>query len=95
MESESEGNNECSGVLESELWIDQPDALNKLEERAAAAGLSLRETDEARRLINDGYAVLDLPLTDDHFRQIETDIERLWAERPRDVAWGGTVDGIV
>ena len=82
---------DASGVLLSDLWIDQPDALDVLASRAAGRGMTSREQSEAERLISRGYAVLDLNISSDVTDQIDRDVDRLWTERPRDVAWGGAI----
>jgi hypothetical protein len=70
------------GLLLSDLWIDQPGALQELRGRAQAEGLDEGSARAAADVITRGYGVIDLELRPSIFREIDQEIDRIWSERP-------------
>lgn len=79
------------GLLLSDLWIDQPDALQELRNRAQTANIDEDCTRAAADVITKGFGVIDLDLRPSVFGEIDQQLGRIWDERPADVAYGGTV----
>lgn len=74
------------GRLRSDLWLDQPDAAQRVAERRNAGELSEADARELTRWAERGYARLSLDGGDDLFREIDRTVEGLWRERPATVA---------
>jgi phytanoyl-CoA hydroxylase len=75
------------GLLTSDLLIDRPDALAEIERRLAKGQMSEGQAEHLRRMSRDGYTVLDLELGPGVFEAIDADVERLWRDKPADVAY--------
>ena len=79
---------EPAGIhLDSGLWIDAPDALDRIEARRAAGELDPATAESLRRFATDGYIVLDLDAPEATFDGLVAGVDRLWAERPADLAY--------
>lgn len=74
--------------LVSDLWLDQPDAHERIDQRWAAGELSGEEAEIARHFVDHGYAALSLELSSDVFAAFDADVDRVWRERPVDLAVG-------
>jgi ectoine hydroxylase-related dioxygenase (phytanoyl-CoA dioxygenase family) len=72
--------------LVSTLWLDQPDAPERIEQRRAAGDLTDTEAERLRTFAERGYATLPLSLDADTYARFEADVDRAWAERPADLA---------
>ncbi|MEM6792766.1 MAG: phytanoyl-CoA dioxygenase family protein [Acidobacteriota bacterium] len=73
--------------IPSSLWIDRPDALLRIEARLAAGEISSEHAEQLRFFAENGYCVFDLDLGDEVLGAVDADVDRLWRERPRDVAY--------
>lgn len=74
------------GRLRSDLWLDQPDAAERVAGRRAAGELSAAEAEELTRWAERGYARLSIDAGDALFQEVDEAVERLWRERPATVA---------
>lgn len=78
---------DAAGRLRSDLWLDQPDAHAAIDRRRAAGEISDADAERLHGFVDHGYLTLDLGLDAAFCARLETDVERLWRERPRDVAY--------
>jgi ectoine hydroxylase-related dioxygenase (phytanoyl-CoA dioxygenase family) len=69
------------------IWLDEGEAQDAISARARAGELSPEEADNLRRFATDGYFVTAIDLGAEEAAAIDRDVDRLWAERPRDVAF--------
>jgi hypothetical protein len=72
--------------LQSDLWLDQPDAHERVEERLAG---SLISPDEAARLhtfVDSGFLTFSIDLDSDFCAGFDDDVSRFWIEKPADLA---------
>ncbi|MGD2115622.1 MAG: phytanoyl-CoA dioxygenase family protein [Acidobacteriota bacterium] len=74
------------GRLRSDLWLDGPDAAERVEERRASGELSEGDAEELTRWAERGYARLSIDAGDRLVREVDETVERLWEERPASVA---------
>ena len=72
----------------SDLWLDQSDAHERIDGRLQAGTISSDEAASLRHFTDHGYATLSLDLDDEFFGAFDADIDRLWDERPFDLAVG-------
>src|SRR5690349_13768087 len=79
------------GLLVSDLWIDQPSALQDVQVRARDEGLDEEATQAAADVIVKGYGVVDLGLRPSIYGEVDEQIDGIWKARPSDVAYGGSV----
>lgn len=75
------------GLLVSDLLVDRPDALEEIDRRLAAGKLRAEEAEHLRRFSRDGYTVVELDLDAGVYGAMDAAVERLWQERPDDVAY--------
>ena len=72
--------------LQSDLWLDQPDAHDRIEERLARGCMSAEEAAGLHVFADDGYLKFGLDLAPDFCAGFDDEVTRLWAERPNDLA---------
>jgi phytanoyl-CoA hydroxylase len=72
--------------LQSDLWLDQPDAHDRIAARHAAGEISADEAAALNRFADDGYLTFSLDLDDAFYRTFDDDVTKLWNERPADLA---------
>ena len=72
--------------LQSDLWLDQPDAHDRIAARHAAGEISADEAAGLDRFAADGYLTFSLDLDDAFCRAFDDDVTKLWNERPADLA---------
>jgi ectoine hydroxylase-related dioxygenase (phytanoyl-CoA dioxygenase family) len=70
----------------SDLWLDQDDAHDEIERRLAAGRFTEGEAEKLRHFTDEGYLTISLGLDDRFFEAFEADLDRLWDERPVDLA---------
>ncbi len=75
------------GFLHSDLWIEQNDALERTREKISRKEISAEQAEKLRLFHDEGHLAISLVLDDQIFDQIDDDVERLWRERPNDVAY--------
>jgi hypothetical protein len=72
--------------LQSDLWLDQPDAHERIDERLTA---DLISTDEAARLhtfVDSGFLTFSIDLDASFCEAFDDDVSGFWANRPADLA---------
>ncbi len=72
--------------LLSDLWLDQPDAAARIDLRRNAGVITELEAERLRTFSEQGYLRLSLGEPESLFRDFENDIQRIWRERPANVA---------
>ena len=72
--------------LQSDLWLDQPDAHERIEERRASGRVSDAEAALLHGFVDEGYMKFPLELDDDFCAGFDDEVSRLWRERPDDLA---------
>jgi hypothetical protein len=72
--------------LQSDLWLDQPDAHDRIEERLARGCMSDVEAAGLHLFTDDGYLKFALDLGAHFCDGFDDEVSRLWSERPDDLA---------
>ncbi len=72
--------------LVSDLWIDRRAAHWRIDRRLGRGRLSDDDSERLHAFIDDGITRTSLPDIEPIRRQVDADIERLWAARPPDLA---------
>ncbi len=83
----SDGPLNPDGQLASELWLDQPGAYRRIRKRRRKGEITPERAEQLRHFADRGYLILSLDLGDDVYAAIDEAVERLWRERPDDVAY--------
>ncbi|MFN7959744.1 MAG: phytanoyl-CoA dioxygenase family protein [Thermoanaerobaculia bacterium] len=74
-------------MLPSDLWVDQPEAQARLDQMHRAGQVNDEEAGKLRQFLDLGYTTLAIELPEATTDAIEAEINRLWRERPGDVAY--------
>jgi len=72
--------------LQSDLWLDQDDAHDRIDRRVEAKRLAEADGDLLHGFVDHGYLRISLDLDERFFQEFDADIERLWQERPANLA---------
>src|SRR5205085_2100517 len=72
--------------LQSDLWLDQPDAHERIEERLAGGLISPEEAARLHTFVDSGFLILSIDLDASFCEAFENDVEGFWTERPADLA---------
>jgi hypothetical protein len=72
--------------LQSDLWLDQPDAHERIDERLARGRMSPDEAALLHTFVDSGYMAFSIDLDASFCDALEADVSRLWSERPADLA---------
>lgn len=72
--------------LNSDLWLDQPDAHDRIDERLAAGRLTTPEAEGLHSFVDQGYLTLSLGLDARFCAGLDADVARIWSDRPADLA---------
>jgi ectoine hydroxylase-related dioxygenase (phytanoyl-CoA dioxygenase family) len=72
--------------LQSDLWLDQLDAHEQIDERLAGEQLSDSEAALLRGFVDHGYMTFPLGLDAEFCTGFDADVARCWDERPADLA---------
>lgn len=75
------------GLLASDLWVDQPDAERRIEKLLKQGSIDAQQAALLARFVADGYLTFSPDLSPQTFTDLLADVERLWQERPSDVAF--------
>ena len=78
-----------SKQLISDLWLDQPDAHARIEQRVRDGGVSAADGERLRHFADEGYLMLPLGFGPDLSEAFEADITELWRSRPFDLSISG------
>jgi len=71
--------------LASGFWVDEPDALERVDAMFTRGAISESDAERLRHFIVEGYCVFHLEGEDEHFARFLAGIDRLWGERPHDL----------
>lgn len=75
------------GCFRSDAWYDQPDAHDRIAAWARKGSIDAELAEAFRHFVDRGYLTLDLDLPDRIYTEIDADVDRLWSEKPADVAF--------
>ncbi len=79
---------EPAGIhLDSGLWIDRPDAAERIAARRRAGELTADDAERLTFFAEQGYLVLDLEVPETTLDGLVAGVDRLWRERPHDLAY--------
>ena len=74
------------GCLRSDLWLDQPDAHDRIDARLAAGSLTADDAARLHSFVDRGFLTTSIDLDAAAAAAIDADINRLWVERRPDLA---------
>ncbi|MEM1202477.1 MAG: phytanoyl-CoA dioxygenase family protein [Acidobacteriota bacterium] len=83
----SDSSLDFDGLLSSNLWIDQPWALRHIWKLRLTGKISGKRARQLKQFVREGYTVLDLDLDPAVYGEMDEAVERLWREKPSDVAY--------
>lgn len=73
--------------LESHLWLDQPDAARRIEERQRRGELNAEQAERLRFFAEEGYLTLQLDVDPELLDAVIAGADRLWRDKPTDIAY--------
>jgi phytanoyl-CoA hydroxylase len=76
----------ADGLLASDLWLDQPDALEQIDRRERKGKISAEQATALRSFVERGYLVVKLDPPPRYDDLLEC-VERVWREQPHDLAF--------
>ena len=72
--------------LRSDLWLDQPDAHERIDQRVTAGLVTEEEAAQLRCFVDEGFVKLTLPVDEAFSAGFDADVSRIWDRRPDDLA---------
>jgi phytanoyl-CoA hydroxylase len=75
------------GLLASDLWIDQPDAHQRIEQKLAAGTITPEQAKRLAHFVDRGYLTFSLDLDPAAYDDAIAWIDRLWKEKPFEIAY--------
>ena len=72
--------------LQSDLWLDQPDAHDRIDRRLAAGDFSPEEAAKLHSFVDEGYLTFSTDIDAEFCEGFDRDVSRIWDERPADLA---------
>ncbi len=72
--------------LQSDLWLDQPDAHQRVDAVCAEGRVTAEEAGALHTFVDEGYVKLSLDIGDDFCEAFDADVSRMWRDRPADLA---------
>lgn len=75
------------GLLASDLWIDQPDAHERIQGFRKRGEITAEEAGRLAHIVDQGYLSFPLGLPDRIYDEIQEAVDRVWKEKPPDLAW--------
>jgi hypothetical protein len=72
--------------LPSDLWLDQPDAHERIDRLASDGRLADDEATDLHTFVDEGYLKFTIDLDEGASAEFEADVARVWRERPADLA---------
>jgi phytanoyl-CoA hydroxylase len=72
--------------LQSDLWLDQPDAHSRIEERLGRGLVTPGEAALLHGFVDDGYIKFQIAVDEEFSRGFDDEVSRIWEERPADLA---------
>ncbi|HVT19444.1 MAG TPA: phytanoyl-CoA dioxygenase family protein [Thermoanaerobaculia bacterium] len=76
-----------AGLLASDLWVDQPDAQRRIESRLKRGEIGAEQAEKLRHFVERGYLTFASALPERVYGELAEDIERVWREKPADLAY--------
>lgn len=73
--------------LVSRLWLDRPDASDRIQERCNSGRLTDEEAGKLRQFAEEGYFLCRAPISPSLADRLSGDIDRFWHEKPIDLAY--------
>src|SRR6185295_12281770 len=77
----------ADGQLASDLWIDRPDAAERLAGMRSRGEVTAEEADRLRHFIERGYLTFSLGALEAEAQALADDVERAWRDKPADLAY--------
>lgn len=77
-------------ILKSDLWLDQPDAEERIKAKRKQGELSEEEAQKLEQFAEQGFLTFQLEGCEELFEQALQDVDRIWKERPVDLAYAYT-----
>src|SRR5947207_6249671 len=68
------------------IWLDESSAADAIAERLRLGAMTEEEAIHLRKFADDGYFITKIDLSAAEADEIDRDVDRLWRERPRNVA---------
>jgi ectoine hydroxylase-related dioxygenase (phytanoyl-CoA dioxygenase family) len=72
--------------LVSDLWLDQPDAHERIDQRVQAGELQPDDAARLHQFTDDGYTVMSIDIDDAFVAAFDRDVDAVWESRPYDLA---------
>lgn len=72
--------------LQSDLWLDQPDAHERIEERLVAGLISPDEAARLHTFVDSGFLTFSIDLDASFCEAFDDDVSGFWTDRPADLA---------
>ena len=72
--------------LQSDLWLDQPDAHDRIDGCLARDGISRDGASKLHTFVDSGYLTFSLDLDASFCDGFDTEVSQVWTERPADLA---------
>ena len=69
------------------IWLDDPKASRAIETKLRDGVITSEEAANLRKFADDGYFIINLGITAADAQAFDDDVERLWREKPHDVAF--------
>lgn len=85
--SKAGGGLTASGLLASDLWLDQPDAQRRIAAETKRGKLSPEEADKLTQFAEKGYLTFSLDVGPEVYDDIEASVAALWHDKPDHVAF--------
>lgn len=77
----------AAGALASDLWIDQPDAHERIDALERKGEIGGEMAGNLRHFVDRGYLKFASGLPAEVCDRLQEDVERVWREKPADLAW--------
>jgi phytanoyl-CoA hydroxylase len=72
--------------LQSDLWLDQPDAHARIDEQLGRAFVTTEEAALLHGFVDDGYIKFQIAVDEEFSRGFDDEVARIWEQRPADLA---------
>jgi len=79
--------------LQSDLWLDQPDAHLRIDERLAAGLITPDEAARLRTFVDFGFLTFPIDLDEGFCKAFDDDVNGFWTDRPADLAVSPPMEG--
>lgn len=78
---------DSQGLLKSDLWLDQPDALDRIDAKLRVQDLDDAQAERLRGFVENGFLAIHLDDSDELLDQVCRDVDLLWKKKPLDLAF--------